>query len=512
MRNVRQNDAVTPIIGAILLLAILSTFLVILQVVGLPVWNSDVEFDHSRDVRGDMQRLDAAVSEVASTNSHRSVVVDLGARYPNRVVLINPSPASGTLSTEDGFVNVSNMASVEEGVRGYWNGSNRSFTTRRIEYEPNYNYYHDAPSRVYDNGVLYNSGGDQEVVLGEQSLVNGDNINIVVLNGSVSTSSVQPTTVSLVPVSVSRTSVAVTNSTDGEVSLTLDSRLSADDWEELLKDERYVVDVSEVGDGTVEITLQQGVTYDLRMAEVGLGTGEKTNTRYTLDVSGNGTTVPTQGSAKLVVEARDRYNNPVGGEEIEGSVVSGGGSLTEATKTTGTGGTATFEYNAPDTATTAKIRTNVSGTNSSLLRNEFRVYVMESSSDGVSDSTPPVVEGTDVESYRLEPCSEVSGIFCDHEETYQVRFAYNVTDDVGLDKARLILRHTPDSSSGGSIDNVTAATHTLDGSRESRGWETPWIKSGTLDANRIDKYVVEMEVYDEAGNNDSVLVDVPPPG
>ncbi|MFP4187877.1 MAG: hypothetical protein ACLFR5_00495 [Halobacteriales archaeon] len=57
-----------------------------------------------------------------------------------------------------------------------------------------------------------------------------------------------------------------------------------------------------------------------------------------------------------------------------------------------------------------------------------------------------------------------------------------------------------------------AATHTLDGSQESRAWVTPWVNDRHLDANRIDKYVVEVEVYDEAGNTETGLVEVPPPG
>ncbi len=315
MLNPRRDSGVSPIIGVILLLGIAFALLAILQVVGIPAWNFDVEFDHRQDVQEDMQRLDAGISEVGATGSPRSVVVSLGTRYPNRVILLNPSPPSGTLRTNEGFANVSNAEAVEDSVSDYWNGTRRSFSTRTVAYEPDYNYYDDAPSTVYENGLLFDIE-DEPAFLDERSVVDGDTISLITLTGSVSSSQAGATTVSLVPVSTARRTVTVTNSTDDGVSLSLDSRLSADDWRGVLDGEPHVEAVSETDDG-VEIELEAGVTYEMRLAEVGLGRTRSVEPAYIVGVSPQVVTAPADGPASLVAEVRDAHNNPVSGAEVE---------------------------------------------------------------------------------------------------------------------------------------------------------------------------------------------------
>ncbi|MDY6776132.1 MAG: hypothetical protein SV253_08705, partial [Halobacteria archaeon] len=240
----RGEDAVSVVIGAVLMLGIAITFLAILQTQAVPIWNEDTEFSHSQNVQEDIQSLGSAISFVSSSGTPRSVTVDMGVEYTDRVVLQNPPDASGTLRSIDGYLNISN-AQVESSreTHDYWDGSKKAFETRIITYSPNYNRYQDAPSTVYGNSMVYNywsgvadSQYNANLTLSEQSMINGRNINLVVLNGSISTSQVESETVSLKPNSVMETTIAATD--DGDpINLTITSPLTAANWTSALQDE-----------------------------------------------------------------------------------------------------------------------------------------------------------------------------------------------------------------------------------------------------------------------------------
>ncbi|XGI84187.1 hypothetical protein ACEU6E_02755 [Halorutilales archaeon Cl-col2-1] len=366
------EDAVSVVIGAVLMLGIAITFLAILQTQAVPVWNEDTEFSHSQNVQEDIQSLGSAISFVSSSGTPRSVTVDMGTEYTDRVVLQNPPDASGTLRSIDGYMNISN-AQVETSreTRDYWDGSEKPFETRILTYSPDYNRYQDAPSTVYGNSMVYNywsgiadSQYNANLTLSEQSMINGRNINLVVLNGSISTGQVESKTVSLKPNSVMETTIAPTD--DGDpITITVTSPLTAANWTSALQDEidnGNVVDVSDTGKynglNKLEITLESDKTYNLRMAEVGIQQGREVPEYYLTDIEGNNT----DGSQNLVAEVRDKYNNPVSGVTVNASVKQDEGNFSNGdnftVKTSDASGQTTFDYTASDS--TGTIEVNVS--------------------------------------------------------------------------------------------------------------------------------------------------------
>lgn len=348
----RDDRAVTVQVGAILFFAIVIILLAMYQAQVVPEQNADAEFDHSQQVQDQMVTLRNAIVGTALTGDAAPVTVDLGTRFPSRIFFVNPPPGQGTLRTVDdgATVSISGATAVDPQVREYWNASAHAFDTERLAYRPDYRVYDHAPTTVYGATVLYNRFDDANITLSEQRLVRGNTVTLVTLNGSLSKRGVQAASVSPAALSAATNTVTVRNET-GEITLELDSRLPADTWRDLLADQSRVDRVEDVPDGGVRILLKPG-TYELRMAHVGLGEDTVApDAHYAVSVTDTTLQTDDAGRAKLVVEVRDRYHNPVsnasvtfdGGtgdfEAVDGTDV-GGAARTDAS------GRATLWYNA----------------------------------------------------------------------------------------------------------------------------------------------------------------------
>jgi hypothetical protein len=79
---------------------------------------------------------------------------------------------------------------------------------------------------------------------------------------------------------------------------------------------------------------------------------------YVVPLTSNGTAVPAEGTADVSVEVRDRYNNPVGGVDVEFST-SDGSFDDGPTVTTDSEGTATVAFNISDSVNTADVSASV---------------------------------------------------------------------------------------------------------------------------------------------------------
>ena len=191
MRLLADERAQSIQVGAVLLFAILVVFFAVWQAVVVPNQNEQVEFDHNQEVQSQLEQLRGDLAAMADSSTVRSHSVDLGVRYPARLVSLNPPAASGRLETV-GTTNESVAAVIENatatGETGdFWNGSERSFNTGRIAYEPRYNEYAQPPETVLENGVLFNQfGNDRTLPLTDQVVIDDDRIRIGALNGSLS--------------------------------------------------------------------------------------------------------------------------------------------------------------------------------------------------------------------------------------------------------------------------------------------------------------------------------------
>ncbi|WEL17978.1 putative surface protein, possible component of pili like system [Halorhabdus sp. SVX81] len=351
-------------IGAVLLFAVLVIAFSLYQAFIVPTQNEQIELDHNVEVQQQLQDLRNAIVSMPGRTSGTGTTISLGTSYPARVVALNPPPPSGRLSTAgttDPRVNLTITNATVAGETGdVWNGSTRPYNTGGIVYEPDYNQYRDPPTTIYENTLLYNTFRGGNLTLAGQSLISGDRISLVTLNGSLSRSSSASTTVDTQPISSSDRTILVKGNATSPITLNLTTRLSASRWTTLLDDEANVDTVAPAPNAAavpdpftrVQITLDPG-QYRLQMAKVGVATGaSEESAAYLTDIAGDGETITRGDSQRISLEVRDAFNNPSAGVVVNGSVdPQNAGSLNTNVETSDTDGRITFIYNTTATMT-----------------------------------------------------------------------------------------------------------------------------------------------------------------
>jgi len=237
--------------------------------------------------------------------------------------------------------------------------------TRIIEYEADYNRFQGGLPIVYEHSLVYNrvENGDS-VPITDQSLINGNRINLIALNGTLAEGGVGAKSVDLEPIST-RTRVVEVNNKTGPITLEFASLLNADVWSEALEDQQHVESVEFNRSGPdefsiLDLTLEPNQPYKLQLSKVGLGTGATdTDAEYLTKVEGAGATVQEGSTQRLTVEARDQFNGPQSGVRVnasaEGGTFESGTSKTNTT--TNADGQATFLYN-PDSTSSGTYQMN----------------------------------------------------------------------------------------------------------------------------------------------------------
>lgn len=304
-------------VGAILLFGIAILGLTIVQSQVVPVENKQVEFQHSLTVQNDMSGLHTTVVEAGTSEGVHTAEITMGTTYPARILLVTPPPAQGTLRTDTPqTVRVANVTATSDESRDYLNGS-YTLQTKSISYNPGYHVYQNAPTTTYQAGVLVNEhqNGNSTAVT-EQTLVRQNEIYIVSVGGNVSRAQLRSASLSPQSVSISTDPTTVTNTSDGDVTVTVPSTLSEQQYVELLgpqydpdgeagNDSAYVSSVRKPGPERITLTFEPGVTYQLHTARVTVGPGTHTTDAAYL------TRDTTQSDEDVVLEVRDGYNNPV---------------------------------------------------------------------------------------------------------------------------------------------------------------------------------------------------------
>ncbi|MEM1957547.1 MAG: hypothetical protein QXX76_04675, partial [Archaeoglobaceae archaeon] len=147
-----NSKAVSPLIGFILLMAIVMGLIGILQSTAVPQWNKAVEAKHLSELKYGVADVSKAISLSASTGNPAKIVLKAGVDYPNYYVLVSPPKASTTISAKDLGIRVDGTIAIEE-------------KTSAILVEPNYFYSwrskliyeHSAVLRLEDSFVLKES-------------------------------------------------------------------------------------------------------------------------------------------------------------------------------------------------------------------------------------------------------------------------------------------------------------------------------------------------------------------
>jgi hypothetical protein len=352
-------------VGAVLVLAMLIVSLSVYQAFIVPDQNAQVEFDHNADVQRQLETLRDAIVSAPDARGVRPVVVRLGTTYSSRTVAINPPHPRGSLrtaGTSNEAVNISVRNATAEGETGdFWNGTAHNYSTGRIVYSPSYNEYQRPPTTVYENSVLYNRFEVENLTTTGQAFVDGRRIRLVALDGSYARTTEGSVTLDVRRVSSSTNTVTVTNASASEnVTVVVPTTLSESTWrndllvKEFTAQGGYVRRVwttplpGEPG-RLLHVELKPETTYRLRLAKVGIGRNVRSEpAAYLTDIEGNATTLAEGSERRLVVEARDRYDNPVGGVRVKANTSRTDSALRYVgDNETGPDGRVTMVYEAP---------------------------------------------------------------------------------------------------------------------------------------------------------------------
>ncbi len=381
LRHDTRGQAVQ--VGAVLLLGVAVIAFSGYQATVVPQQNEGVELRHAEEIGGQMTEFRNAIVNSVGSDAVSSVALQLGSTYPSRAVGANPTPPAGTLRT----VGVDNPAvgltldnvSAEGETADYWNGTQRTYSSGVVVYRHTHNYHHDAPKIVYDNTVLYDQFSGTNRTETGQTMISENELSLIAVNGSLDERGVGRESVDITTVSSSAETIAVPVADDGDrLNVTLTTKLPRTEWRAVLDaefdtdpgpndgDERYLRNITQrpgpAGFYNVSFVFERGATYRLQLSKVGLQTtGNSEEEAYLAVDSGEGATVQQGLSEDLQVAVRDRFNNPVEGVTVNGSVAAGSsGNLTTDRTRTGEDGLATFTYNTSGTTATGTQQVNFS--------------------------------------------------------------------------------------------------------------------------------------------------------
>lgn len=355
MRFRDDRRGVTVQVGAVLLFATIVIGLATYQATVVPAQNADVEYQHSQQALAELADVRNALLGTAATGTARPASVTLGTQYPSRALLLNPPPAAGTFATgtyENDTISVANVRALDVETADFINGT-WTAATKHLAYQPDYHEYDNAPNVVFGATVLsnhYPSRGTT-VPLTDQLLFDEstNTITLVALNGSLSTSRPGSVSVTAAPVSAPYNQVQVTNETAGNVTVTVPTKLDAATLRNAttLGDQGAVVTVEPASGDRVRVVLEPG-TYTLQTAKLGVGSDVAPEDAAYLTLVGSDDNLVT-------VEARDRFNNPVGGVDVtvdDASLVADD----DGVKTTSADGRVSFTHTGSGRNATASIR------------------------------------------------------------------------------------------------------------------------------------------------------------
>ena len=401
-------------VGVTILLGFVVIALATYQAQVVPQQNARVEFTHSQNVQGQLQDVRGAIVSVPGGGNGRSVSVDLGTRYPDRTIFVNPSPPSGQLRTAtERNLTVDNATAAGE-VGDFWDGTERNVSTRALEYRPDYNVYRNGPTTVIENTVVFDEqprSGDV-VVDSDQRLIDGNQIDLVAVQGDYQRGTSQTVAVDVRATSSSTRTVTLT---EGDpVTITVPTRLDATIWNESLLDgEENVVNVSQAGPNRVAIELAGNETYELQMAKVGLTNGvDRPGAAYVTTVEGDGASIGANQSQRLVAEVRDEYNNPVSGVTTNVSFDDTQGDVEVVRNVSDAEGRVVYDYepDASAAGTTQTVTVSFSPSPTPEQQVEFNVSV-GSSGDGSGSAVYDVFWNRSKLEKQSGVTQEASGIY-----------------------------------------------------------------------------------------------------
>lgn len=176
MKFLRDEKAVSEIVGALLILLIIVVYVGTLQAYEVPKWNTEIERQHFDQVYNDFVNLRSNYEDVSAKNIPKTGSLTMGVKYPERFMLRNPGQgASGILETYPIRINISYITATGTQWKNY---TSMGFIYRQ-------NGISESPELVYENGLLIKDYGNGHsfVMDDKQMLTTEDNIFIPIIYG-----------------------------------------------------------------------------------------------------------------------------------------------------------------------------------------------------------------------------------------------------------------------------------------------------------------------------------------
>lgn len=234
-----DNRAVAPVIGFILIFAILVLAFVQYQAQVVPQQNAETEFEHFQEHQNEMVELRSAILTAGTDDRDQFPTVQLGTTYQVRTFALNGPPPAGTLKTTKPYlINISDES-----------GNDATVKTRFLEYQPGY-FEIDVGSTWYENSVLYLEEGPtdaERVFIEDQSLINKGTLQITALQNKFQRTGTDRVTLELRTLEDETVGDLSVLKKSDNLTVEMPTRLERNYWHDQLNDSDVVVDV---GDST----------------------------------------------------------------------------------------------------------------------------------------------------------------------------------------------------------------------------------------------------------------------
>ncbi len=294
-----KDDALSPVVGFILIIQILIIFLSLVQTVFIPDQLKKIEADNVEKLKGEIEKFSA----LAASGERAYMLVTLP-DYPEYLFLLTPEPAGSSIYAEEFNITLRYTEFLP-------NGSKievlKNLKSSRV-YIGVENYYYPDTTFIFENGAVFQKQNGAIIAVGEQTLINSE-IKLIILKGNFSLAYNTPKEIAFQPVSAG-------GFVYGEnISITFES-VNPDFWR------KY----GNVSGNTVTINASSGI---IRIAVYAFE-GERVERKpyRLLKLNPFDSYTISKGEVKeFGVLLLDRFNNPVVGESVNISVSGGIGTV-----------------------------------------------------------------------------------------------------------------------------------------------------------------------------------------
>ena len=168
-----KDNALSPVLGFVLVFAIIVAVIGIIQTLFVPTWIKSVEAKHYFSLKSKFEEL--VEKAVDAANGGISIAsFDLTLNYPRYPFLLTPAATSSSITVKKiGIINISSQL-LSNPIQ---------FDLLSIEFEPSYNYL-DVEKEIMILGDYFTKEGK---IIGESILYDGNNVYLVIINISEGT-------------------------------------------------------------------------------------------------------------------------------------------------------------------------------------------------------------------------------------------------------------------------------------------------------------------------------------